>query len=330
MELGHVKQVHDGAWLSKPLLAPKPHQENVTDIDDFVWRFCVNYIPLNSITKIIAMPIPRCDEAVGNSFGGSSWRWLMDAISGYNQISVAKSSQPKLAFAGPSCSKYTYLVIPFGPVNGPVIFIVFIHDLDSTWKALALKRGIPIDGKTNTKIIVDDIFSWAPTFEVAIEYLKCQLDICMSQNLSLSLKKCLFFPTRLEFVGTDVCEDGNRPAQSKHQLLQNWPPFTCARDVASFLGFVNFYSRFIPYFEQRAAPLRALAKMELDTKITSLTDEQEHAEVDLKEAILSDPCIARYDCMKRQYLLTDFSKAGFGYVICQPADDPDSLAAMRR
>ena len=28
-------------------------------------------------------------KCVGNSFGGSKWRWLLDAISGYNQIRVA-------------------------------------------------------------------------------------------------------------------------------------------------------------------------------------------------------------------------------------------------
>jgi hypothetical protein len=46
-KLGHIRQVHDGAWLFKALLAPKRHQEGVTNISDFVWRFCVNYIPLN-------------------------------------------------------------------------------------------------------------------------------------------------------------------------------------------------------------------------------------------------------------------------------------------
>ena len=116
------------------------HQENVTDIEDFVWRFCVNYIALNAVTKIIAMPIPQCDSAVGMSFGGSRFKWLIDAIYGYNQIRVARSSRDKLAFAGPNCTKYTYFVMPFGPVNGPVIFIVFIvftHDMDATWKNLA-------------------------------------------------------------------------------------------------------------------------------------------------------------------------------------------------
>ena len=126
------------------------------------------------------MPIPRCDAAVGNSFGGTRWRWLLDAISGYNQIRVAKSSQIKLAFAGPDCSKYTYTVMPFGPVNGPVIFIVFIHDLNSTWQELAHNRGIKFDVKTGTTIIVDDIFSWAPTFETSLAYMAYQFQVCQS------------------------------------------------------------------------------------------------------------------------------------------------------
>ena len=105
------------------------------------------------------MPIPRCDSAVGMSFGGSKYKWLMDAISGYNQIRVAKSSREKLAFAGPNCTKYTYFVMPFGPVNGPVIFIVFIHDMDATWNLLGKTRGIVFDAATGTRIIVDGIFS---------------------------------------------------------------------------------------------------------------------------------------------------------------------------
>ena len=66
----------------------------------------------------------------------------MDATSGYHQIRVEQFSQEKLAFAGPNGSKYTFLVMPFGPVNGPACFIVFIHDMDTTWKALARSEGI--------------------------------------------------------------------------------------------------------------------------------------------------------------------------------------------
>ena len=54
------------------------------------------------------------------------------------------------------------------------------------------------------------------------------------------------------------------------------------------------------------------------------------AREDMIMAILSDPCVARYNFNKCPYLLTDFSKKGFGYNLCQPADDPDSLAATQR
>ena len=134
----------------------------------------------------------------------------------------------------------------------------------------------------------------------------------MSQNLSLSLKKYLFCPERMEFVGHDVCTDGNRPAQSKHSLLKTWQPFKVARDIHSFLGFLNFYNNYIPYFEQRVEPLRDLAKLDLDTEVSSLmADEHHKAREDMIMAILSDPCASRYDFNKRPYLLTNFSKKGF-------------------
>ncbi len=104
-KLGHIHQIHDGEWLFKALLAPKPHQENISNTFDFVWRFCVNYIPLNQITRPIAYPIPRCDSAVNMSFGLARFLWLFVTPSGYHHISVAPASQAKLAFAGPDATK---------------------------------------------------------------------------------------------------------------------------------------------------------------------------------------------------------------------------------
>ena len=109
-------------------------------------------------------------------------------------------------------------------------------------------------------------------------------------------EEMLVCPKRIEFVGHDVCADGNRPAQSKHSLLQTWPKFIVSRDVSSFLGVMNFYSSYIPYFEQCAAPLRELANLDAETNITaSLTDVRKNARVDLIQAILSDPVIGHFD-----------------------------------
>jgi hypothetical protein len=123
--------MHDGRWLFKAVLAPKPHQEHVRLIEDFMWLFCVNYVPLNSVTRVIAYPIPRCDSAVSKEFGQSQWMWMFDAPSGYHQLAVALASQEKLAFQGPDVIKWTYTVMPFGPTNGPAKFVSFIHDVDS-------------------------------------------------------------------------------------------------------------------------------------------------------------------------------------------------------
>jgi hypothetical protein len=223
-------------------------------IEDFVWRFCVNYIPLNQITRLAAYPIPRCDAAVDNDFGGH-YIWLYDAPMGYHQISASKKTQEKLAFQGPNAIKWTYDVMPFGPTNGLVTFIMMIHDLDSVWKQLAKDFGLNIGNDADTVVIVEDILNWAKTFPQALWYIACQLRICKAYCLPLSLKKSIFFPKWSKFVSIDVLPDGNRPAMSKHKLLKHWPIPKFVWDVVSFVGFLQFYSKFIPNFEIRVEPL---------------------------------------------------------------------------
>jgi hypothetical protein len=146
----------------------------------------VNFVPLNAITQVIAYTIPRCDLAVSKEFGMGHWMWLYDTPSGYHQLAVALASQEKLAFQGPDAIKGTYMVMPFGPTNGPTKFVNFIHNIDSQWKLLACASG--------TRIIIDDIVSHGKDTETSLLYMKCQLRVCLSYCLSLSLKKSHIFP----------------------------------------------------------------------------------------------------------------------------------------
>ena len=50
----------EGPWGSSIVLALKPHQEDISDIDKFIWCMCVSYWKLNSVTKQFQYPIPRC------------------------------------------------------------------------------------------------------------------------------------------------------------------------------------------------------------------------------------------------------------------------------
>jgi hypothetical protein len=55
-KVGHIHQIHDIQCLFKALLAAKPNQEHISNIEDFVWRFCVKYITLKQVTHQIAYP----------------------------------------------------------------------------------------------------------------------------------------------------------------------------------------------------------------------------------------------------------------------------------
>jgi hypothetical protein len=156
-KLGHICQIHSKEWLFKALLTPKPHQEHIRNIDNFVWQLCVSYIPLIEITWLIAYPIACCNPAVQLKFYNGQWMWMWDAPQGYHQIGLECKSQDKLAFSGPDATKWAYNIMPFRPVNSTATFIAFIHDTDSPWKDLACSYGVTIDKDTKTNIIVDNI-----------------------------------------------------------------------------------------------------------------------------------------------------------------------------
>ena len=130
-----------------------------------------------------------------------------------------------------------------------------IYDVDSQWKALATSVGITVGNATDTRIIVNGIVSHGTTIDISLLYMECQLRICRLYRLSLSLKKSFIFALRFEFVGNDVSPDGNRPAQTKHQLFELWPKPDIVRNVAKFIGFAQFYSMYINHFKLCIAPL---------------------------------------------------------------------------
>jgi len=165
---------------------------------------------------------------------------------------------------------------------------------------------------------------------LALLYMRCQLMVCQAYIFLLSLKKTKIFPKRFEFAGVNVCSDGNRPARSKHVLLETWPDTIEVCDVAKFIGFGKFHSRFIPNFELRISPLHSITSHEYTTPVGDLwTSDAKAAFNDIKSAILDDPCIQRFDHKKLIVIRTDFSGLGFGYVLLQPDDAASSITAAR-
>lgn len=87
------------------------------------WRFCVDYRPLNEVTKKDAYPLPRIDEAM-DVVSGSSWFSSLDLRSGYWQVPLAAEARPKTAFyagggvCGNSGSCHLASAMPPPPLKG--------------------------------------------------------------------------------------------------------------------------------------------------------------------------------------------------------------------
>ena len=82
---GSIKQCHL-PWGSIIVLAAKPHQKHVLQINGFIWRMCVSYWRLHAITKPFQYPIQQCDYAITFFAVGSSEMWIitLDARQGHH------------------------------------------------------------------------------------------------------------------------------------------------------------------------------------------------------------------------------------------------------
>jgi hypothetical protein len=193
--------------------------------------------------------------------------------------------------------------MPFGLVNAPTIFVTMIYDLKNDWdKELLDLFKIKVDESNNSTIIIDDNFAYAKTHEIALAHIESILIVSGRHNLSWKLKKCAFFPIKVEFVGHDLTQEGNMPAESKDALLNHWTRPTTVRDVSSFLGFGNFYSRYIPHFEFRVQNLRKIIS-EFTYKHHLVDSEWSNSAVnefeDIRTTILSKPLLRRVSRTKR-------------------------------
>jgi hypothetical protein len=87
---------------------------------------------------------------------------------------------------------------------------------------------------------------------------------------------------------------------------------------------------FIHHFELCIAPLCELTKHEYTNPIGPLwTDATQAALDNMKNAIISNPCLQQFDYRKLVVLCTDFSALGFGYVLLQPGNNDASIQALQ-
>ena len=101
-----IKEVYHSDWLANPILVKKKTGK---------WIMCVDYTSLNKACPKDHFPLPRIDQIV-DSTSGCKILSILDAYSGYHQITMKESNQLATSFITPYGS-YCYITMPFGLKN---------------------------------------------------------------------------------------------------------------------------------------------------------------------------------------------------------------------
>ena len=108
-------------------------------------------------------------------------------------------------------------------------------------------------------IYMDDIFLFAKDRHTLETNMKRVLQRLRENDVYLKPKKCEFEKTRIK-IGM-IIEEGKISMDSgKLKGIKEWPVPTTVKQVRGFLGFGNFYRRFIKHFSEVAKPLNDLLK----------------------------------------------------------------------
>ena len=71
-------------------------------------------------------------------------------------------------------------------------------------------------------------------------------------GLSINAKKGQWHSSKVEFLGYIITEDGFIMSIEKVQAVKDWPTPKTVKNIQKFLGFTNFYRRFIENFAKVA------------------------------------------------------------------------------
>lgn len=267
-------------------------------------RFCVDYRKLNAITRKDRYPIPLVDELMERISGAKIFTKL-DIRQGFHRIRLSPESEDSTTFRT-RYGTYKYHVLPFGLTNGPAAFQRFINEtlmgyLDEFVTAF-----------------VDDLLIYSKDVAEHEIHVKMVLERLRTAGLQASIKKCEFHVTRTKYLGFILTTDGVEVDPEKTAVISNWGIPTTVRGVQSFLGFCNFYRRFIKDYSRIAKPLNRLTRKDVPF---IWTEECQHAFENLKERLTDAPILRHYHPGLETKLETDASDGVVAGVLSQKYGD---------
>jgi len=119
----------------------------------------------------------------------------------------------------------------------------------------------------------------------------------------------------VEFLEYVIGQEEIKMAKGKVEAVLEWKTPTSLTEVQSFLGFANFYRRFIQDYSRVARPLTELTKG--SKKEWEWNPKAEEAFQELKRRFTTVPILAHFDATKPVIIETDTSDFAISAVLSQ-------------
>jgi hypothetical protein len=147
-------------------------------------------------------------------------------------------------------------------------------------------------------------------------------------ELFVNPKKSEFYKTEVEYLGYTINSEGVKMDPSRVDAISKWkehPPKTY-RDIQVFIGFCNFYRRFIYQFSQVARPILLLLKGMKKGRKPGLIglewqEPQQRAFKELIDRFTTAPLLRHYNPKLPLRLETDVSHWALAGILSQPFEN---------
>ncbi len=271
-------------------------------------RPCIDYRGLNNITVKNTYPLPLMSSAFERLQGASIFTKL-DLRNAYHLVRIREGDEWKTAFNTPR-GHFEYLVMPFGLSNSPAVFQALVNDV--------LRDMVD----QFIYVYLDDILIFSSSLQEHVQHVRRVLQRLLENGLFVKAEKCAFHAQSVPFLGFIVSPEGVRMDPDRVKAVVDWPTPDSRKALLRFLGFANFYRRFIRNFSQLAAPLTALTS----TKMTfRWSNAAEAAFTKLRGRFVSAPILRAPDPTRQFVVEVDASEVGVGAVLSQRATSDDKV-----
>jgi hypothetical protein len=206
---------------------------------------CVDFHGLNKITQKDRYPLPLTADLLDTASKARIYTKI-NLRHAYHLVRIAEGDEWKTAFQTRYRS-FEWLVMPFG-LDAPAAFQHFMNDIFSDLLDVCV-----ID-------YLDDILVYSNDAETHSEHVREVLSRLQKHGLYAAPNKCSFHATTVEYLGFILSPEGLKMDLMKVNAITDWPEPWKVKDFQSFLGFCNFYRRFIHAYADIVLPLAHLTR----------------------------------------------------------------------